>query len=867
MTLTTIKPYDLIPSSLKDLKIDYKVTRAVKYGKTPIKDENWSTEPEKYSYRVSDLKVIEHINNNNNLLLLCGTFEKASNIYDEQELKDYQIHPDDILYLIGCDFDNKEYYDKKKVFLNPKTLTWQSPSGNTHVLYWTNYYTKGVRVKKKNIDGSMGETLIDIQGDGKLLGLPPNEVIDEKYGDSLPHKYVPLNDIKPAFMRLEDMDTLFCNDENTNLIGELIEKVSLPKEEYKVTTIRHQIRQQVPIEDYLKKNGIMRKGSSKNYKCPLHPMKGNGNLSVNFPDRVTKLPTGKAFCHDCQVIGDVVDWRAKIEKISFKQAELLFIKELGLVLPDTKVEIELPRTGRLISDFCKDVGEVCKDKNKLFFKTDIKMIVEVTNNIIDNKNKNESFSQIKPSRYITLLEEDVIPYVYVESPEVKNKNKKSEEKVKMEYIIKPKSVSSELAKTMLESEILQSSFPPIQRIFNSPIPTIHNNILTFPQKGYDERFKSWLTEEAPEIDIHMPLEQAQNIIRDMLEEFSFRSKQDFSNAVAAILTPQIKGILPRFTTRVPMFAYMANRPGVGKGYLAAIPNLINEGNHINEPPISTSDKGNDGSDELRKKITSAIIAGRASYCSDNNKGHMDSPVLEAALTSEKLGDRLLGSNTNLTLDNELVYSFTGNVNLTLSSDLQRRIKIIYLETAVEDINSRKFKKTNLHQWILQNRGLILSALYALIRNWFEKGCPKSKIEYNSFPEWGATCGGIMETAGYLSPCNQDEGLIISTDPETDDMKSLFETVYEHFPEQWITKRELQDLVAVSDCFTYMDFSKKSDQIAFGKKISKFIGRVLSGTLLVIKDLKQRSTRQELMFTKNIQTKLNGHIFELEVPKS
>jgi hypothetical protein len=292
--------------------------------------------------------------------------------------------------------------------------------------------------------------------------------------------------------------------------------------------------------------------------------------------------------------------------------------------------------------------------------------------------------------------------------------------------------------------------------------------------------------------------------------------------------------------------------------------LIAEGISVNQPPVSTSDKKIDNTEELRKKITSAMIAGNLFYVSDNNKGHMDNPVLEAAITAEKWEDRLLGENISVVLNNELIYAYTGNINLTLSSDIQRRVKLIYLHSGVEDINARKFSKPNLHEWVLKNRSEILSAIYALIRNWFESGCPKSKIEYNSFPEWGRVCGGIMETAGYVSPCNQDEGLIIGTDPETDDMKVLFETAFEKYGEQWITKYQIQDLIAMTDSFSYIDFSKKSDQTSFGKKLSKFIGRYLSDIFLTVKDPKLRLSRQEFMFTKIKQVKLEDNIFDVEV---
>jgi len=103
---------------------------------------------------------------------------------------------------------------------------------------------------------------------------------------------------------------------------------------------------------------------------------------------------------------------------------------------------------------------------------------------------------------------------------------------------------------------------------------------------------------------------------------------------------------------------------------------------------------------------------------------MNSAVFEGITTTETFSDRKLGKNEILTFDNELDFSFSGNIDIRLTPDLANRCRIIRLFLEIEDANARKFDTPNLHKWVRDNRDKVLSALYALIRNWVEKICLK-----------------------------------------------------------------------------------------------------------------------------------------------
>lgn len=520
---------------------------------------------------------------------------------------------------------------------------------------------------------------------------------------------------------------------------------------------------------------------------------------------------------------------------------------------EDKVLIEHPKTGRSISEFSYEIATILQDTEKIFFRPDSKEIVEVRTikPTQEKEHTYEGFSIVKPNRFITLIEQFIVPYIYL-------KNQKTNE-----WERKIKSIGSEIANITLNSEILEKALPHIQRIFGVPLPIIYKEQLTFPEKGYDERFNSWLPENAPEIEnSNMNLDEAKYILNTMFSEFCFKDKQDYANAISALITPFLRGLFSQFNTRTPIFFYIANRERAGKDYLAGITGILYEGNNLEEPPISTNENNKvSNSDELRKKILSAMISGRKRLHFQNNKGYINNPILEALATATTWSDRSLGKNEILMFDNELDISLSGNVGIGFTPDLNNRCRKINLFLDIEDANARKFNNPDLHGWVKNNRGKILSALYCLIRNWIINGSVASQIPFTSYPEWARICGGILESAGFESPCNPDKDTLgLSSDPETADMKTLFELCFAKYPHRWIKKSDIIGIIMDSenDVFNNLDFSSRADQTRFALKLTKFIGRYMSSILLKVNNINQRGTRQEFQFTKGNQETLFTH---------
>lgn len=495
-----------------------------------------------------------------------------------------------------------------------------------------------------------------------------------------------------------------------------------------------------------------------------------------------------------------------------------------------KIDIEIPGNDVLISKFADELVKEIKYTDKIFFRQDLRKSVEVIET---------GFAIVEPNRFITLVERYFNPFTQIFT--------KSGGKMTVE-----KSMNQQMSSIVLASSNFQDNIKNIKRIFPSPLPIIHNDILTFPKSGYDERFLSWLNKDSPTINENMPLEESREILNNIYDEFCFQDKQDKTNAIAALITPFLRGLYSSFNVRSPLFCYMANRERAGKDYCAGITGLVLEGYNLEEPPISSGEYRSSGSnDELRKKLVAALISGKKRLHFANNKGRLNNAVLEGFLTSNTYSDRLLGKNESPTFDNEIDVSLSGNMGMTFTADLSNRARFINLFLEIENANERKFNNPNLHKWVLENRSHIISAIYSLIKNWFDNGKPKGSINFASFSEWAEICGGIMECANLGNPCEKETMMNQgSLDPETADMKELFEIIFELKPNIWLTKQDIREIIISndSDLFSYIDWSNKSDQTKFGGKLSRFVGRFLSDIKLE-DDKNPRSVRRKYKFFK------------------
>ena len=168
-------------------------------------------------------------------------------------------------------------------------------------------------------------------------------------------------------------------------------------------------------------------------------------------------------------------------------------------------EVILPGPGTLVSDFADEMGDLYKTRNVLFFRGESRDVVEIGKFVTINQDNEiqveRGFLPVEGDRFVSLVE----LFIY---PKQKMRTKNGEE------IEVTKSMTQTMAKLCLASPNFQDKLPIIKRIFDIQIPIMYKGKLTFPKKGYDKRFASWLPFNAPKIKKDMyNLEQAKSMMR------------------------------------------------------------------------------------------------------------------------------------------------------------------------------------------------------------------------------------------------------------------------------------------------------------------------------------------------------------------
>jgi hypothetical protein len=213
--------------------------------------------------------------------------------------------------------------------------------------------------------------------------------------------------------------------------------------------------------------------------------------------------------------------------------------------------------------------------------------------------------------------------------------------------------------------------------------------------------------------------------------------------IAGMVAPFAEGLLPAHTLRCG-FIYTANQPRSGKSLLAkmAIAPITGQAAGLTLAKDEES---------LRNRIDAALLSGQSCLFFDNVKGFIESHVIEALMTLPYWQGRAFHTQRMFTVKNETTVFISGN-NATVSADINGRFIYIELFMDTADPNSRKHKRELDDRWLVdpKNRSDMLSALWALVRNWDAKGRPGAPTHLAGFRAWCDVVGGIVCAASELS---------------------------------------------------------------------------------------------------------------------
>ena len=168
-------------------------------------------------------------------------------------------------------------------------------------------------------------------------------------------------------------------------------------------------------------------------------------------------------------------------------------------------------------------------------------------------------------------------------------------------------------------------------------------------------------------------------IRELFSDFPFKSSEQVTLAVSAVLTAFLRRSID---APAPLFFVSANSKGVGKTKLMQ---AVLAGVYGFTPSLTSLPE----KDEETRKLMDSLLFEDVDYCLlDNVAGGLGSANLDALITSDRYRSRMLGSSMTVEKPVRFFLGATGN-NSTLKGDTDRRAIMIRLVTELENPEERK----------------------------------------------------------------------------------------------------------------------------------------------------------------------------------
>jgi len=345
-------------------------------------------------------------------------------------------------------------------------------------------------------------------------------------------------------------------------------------------------------------------------------------------------------------------------------------------------------------------------------------------------------------------------------------------------------------------------FPPVQRVVNHPIFGDRSFDSFRVDAGYSPAARAYVSPD-PGFSLPQPISRnpsrdeiawaVEGMVDEWLFDFPFVGDADRAHAVAYFLLPFVRNLIEGAT---PHHLFDAPGAGTGKGLL--------------QSELSSPAKGRGGAasmaqpetdDEMRKKITSALMRGETHFVLGNVSRTIDSASLSEAMTTPVWTDRILGGNTTITAPVHLIWASTGN-NIALSPEQARRSVRIRMDAETDRPFERTGFKHPLPAWSTEHRGDLVWAALTMTSAWIAAGCPAGNRTLGSFEDWASVMGGILDVAGIHGFLGNSEDLYATADSESDRWRALLTAWLEVYGTKTVTTAMIFGLPPVAGLFDF-----------------------------------------------------------------
>jgi hypothetical protein len=310
--------------------------------------------------------------------------------------------------------------------------------------------------------------------------------------------------------------------------------------------------------------------------------------------------------------------------------------------------------------------------------------------------------------------------------------------------------------------------PRITRVVTAPILRPDGSVVS--SAGWDESTGVYLVADqivqVPTTPSEAEARAALALLIDLIAEFP-ADELARSCLVAAMLTPFA---LSGFRGPLPLFLFNGNGPGVGKSLLVEVVGLL----ALGVRPSASAYQGSESNQ--RKAITSIAMSGSTVVWIDNVIGELGGGPLEAAITSSRWSDRVLGESRMFEGPLRLLWLVTSNNARLRSGDILRRILPIRLDSPEERPEKREdFRYPQLLEHVAAHRSELVAAALTILRWYVVAGRPKvTMAAWGSFEDWSACVRAPLIALGAPDPAKARDALEQVADPERELLQNLVE---------------------------------------------------------------------------------------------
>lgn len=259
---------------------------------------------------------------------------------------------------------------------------------------------------------------------------------------------------------------------------------------------------------------------------------------------------------------------------------------------------------------------------------------------------------------------------------------------------------------------------------------------------------------------------ARDVLLEVVQDFPYENEIHKAAWLAFLLTPLARHA---FYGPSPLFLMDANVRGSGKTLLTDVVAQIVSGREMARMSNPKSDE------EARKRITALAIAGDPLILIDNINGSLGSSSLDAALTSTRWKDRILGKSQIVEMPLTPTWCASGN-NVVLMADTSRRVVHVRLDSPLERPEQRTdFQNPNLTAWVSKERPRLLTAALTILRAFVVAGRPDQSLKpWGSFQGWSDVVRQSIVWIKMPDPGETRQQLIEQVDRETDWLRQMIE---------------------------------------------------------------------------------------------